>query len=214
VTTKRKERQITSVRRQDILTAAEKLFSEKGFKGTTTKELAANAGVHEAILFRHFTNKQELYRAAMETKLSRNRDTALDQMQKCAKQRDDHGFFEALARGLLNRFENDPSITRLILYSALDGHEPAKVAIERQLRVERPTLDYISKRIREGAFRKLDPQHAVMAFGAMLFGYIVRQQIVGMAAHKTYSREKIVKSFVGIFLDGVRGDSANLAPHK
>lgn len=214
MTAKRKERDITRVRRQEILEAAEKLFSQKGYKGTTTKELAATAGVHEAILFRHFTNKQELYRAAMETKLSRNRDTALEQMQKCARDRDDRGFFEALARGLLTRFEEDPSITRLILYSALEGHEPQEVAIERQLRVEKPTLDYISKRIRDGAFRKLDPNHAVIAFGAMLFGYIVRQQIVGMSTHKTHHREQIVKSFVGIFLDGMRENAANLAHPK
>jgi AcrR family transcriptional regulator len=63
---KRKVREITRVRRQDILIAAEKLFSEKGFKGATTKELAARAGVHEVILFRHFTNKRELYRATLD----------------------------------------------------------------------------------------------------------------------------------------------------
>ena len=201
---KRKEREITKIRRQEILSAAEELFSEKGFKGTTTKDLAAKAGVHEALLFRHFTNKQELYRAALEAKLLRNRNTALEQMQECAGNRDDRGFFEALARGLLARFEDDPSIPRLILRSALDGHEPSKVVTERQLRVERPTLDYVSKRIRDGAFQKMDPGHAVLAFGAMLFGYIVRQQVMGMAKHKAYNREKIVKSFVTIFLDGMK----------
>src|SRR5213079_969996 len=180
---KRKVREITKVRRQDILNAAEKLFSKKGFKGTTTKELAANAGVHEAVLFRHFTNKRELYRATLDLKVARNRDAALGQMEQYATQRDDRGFFEALALGLLTRFEEDPSLPRLILHSALDGHEPPKVAAERQLRVEQPTLDYISKRIRDGAFRKIDPQQGVYAFGAMLFGYIVRQQILGMAKH-------------------------------
>ena len=200
---KRKEREITRIRRQEILSAAEELFSKKGFKGTTTKELAARAGVHEAVLFRHFTNKQELYRAALEVKTLRNRETALDQMQKCAEDRDDRGFFEALARGLLTRFEDDPQIPRLLLRSALDGHEPASVVAERQLRVERPTLDYIARRIREGAFRKMDPNHAVLAFGGMLFGYIVRQQVMGMAKYTPYNREKIVKSFVAIFLEGM-----------
>src|SRR6185295_12536197 len=155
-----------------------------GFKGTTTKELAEKAGVHEAVLFRHFINKRELYRETVELKLSRNRPAALEQMEQSAGKRDDAAFFEALALGLLTRFEEDPSIPRLILYSALEEHEPPGVAVERQLRVEQPTLDYIKMRIREGAFRKVDPHHAVLAFGAMLFGYIVRQQIVGMAAHK------------------------------
>ena len=201
---KRKVREITKVRRQNILAAADKLFSQKGFKGTTTKDLAKEAGVHEAVLFRHFTNKRELYRATVELKLARNRPAALEQMEKAAAARDDRAFFESLALGLLTRFEDDPSIPRLILHSALDGHEPPKVAIERQLRVEQPTLDYISKRMRDGAFRKIDPQHAVFAFGAMLFGYIVRQQILGMSSHRKHDRKKVAKDFVTIFLDGMK----------
>ncbi len=201
---KRKLSETTKVRQLDILSAADKLFSQKGFNGTTTKELAARAGVHEAVLFRHFANKREIYRATVEFKLNRNRPAALEEMKKCAKNRDDRGFFEALAHGLLQRFEEDPSIPRLILYSALDGNEPPGVAAERQLRVEKPTRDYISTRIREGAFRKLDPDHAVLAFGAMLFGYIVRQHIIGLAAHKSYNRKTIAKSFVRIFLEGMQ----------
>jgi AcrR family transcriptional regulator len=201
---KRKVREITKIRRQDILSAAERLFSQKGFNGTTTRELAANAGVHEAILFRHFKNKRELYHATVELKLARNRPAALEQMQQAAQDRDDRGFFEALAIGLLTRFEEDPSIPRLILHSALDGHEPPKVAAERQFRVEQPTLDYITKRIRDGSFRNIDPQHGVFAFGAMLFGYIVRQQILGMAKYSKHDRKKIAKDFVTIFLDGIR----------
>jgi TetR/AcrR family transcriptional regulator len=201
---KRKVREITKIRRQDILAAAERLFSQKGFNGTTTKELAAKAGVHEAILFRYFKNKRELYRATVELKLARNRPAALQQMERAAESRDDRAFFEALAIGLLTRFEQDPSISRLILHSALDGHEPPKLAAERQLRVEQPTLDYISKRIRDGAFRKIDPQHGVYAFGAMLFGYIVRQQVLGMSKHGKHDRKKIAKDFVTIFLDGIR----------
>jgi TetR/AcrR family transcriptional regulator len=201
---KRKVREITKVRRQEILSAADKLFSQKGFKGTTTKELATKAGVHEAVLFRHFTSKRELYRETVELKLARNRPAALEKMEKAAESRDDHAFFEALALGLLTRFEEDPSIPRMILHSALDGHEPPKITAERQLRVEQPTLEYISKRMRDGAFRKVDPHHAVYAFGAMLFGYIVRQQILGMNEHRKHARKKVAKDFVTIFLDGLK----------
>jgi AcrR family transcriptional regulator len=155
------------------------------------------------VLFRHFTSKRDLYHATLELKISRNRDSALEEMEKSAESHDDRAFFEALAIGLLTRFEEDPSIPRLILYSALDRHEPLKVTTERQLRVEQPTLDYISERMRDGAFRRMDPNHAVFAFGAMLFGYVVRQQILGMSKHKTHDRKKIAKDFVTIYLDGM-----------
>jgi AcrR family transcriptional regulator len=49
-------------RHRAIVDAAVPLFARKGFAGTTTRELAAAAGVSEALLFRHFPSKQTLYR--------------------------------------------------------------------------------------------------------------------------------------------------------
>src|SRR6202165_5362343 len=49
-------------RRKAIVEAAGPLFARNGFTGTTTRELAAAAGVSEALLFRHFPSKQSLYR--------------------------------------------------------------------------------------------------------------------------------------------------------
>jgi AcrR family transcriptional regulator len=48
-------------RRKAIVASAVPLFARKGFTGTTTKELAEAAGVSEALLFRHFPSKQQLY---------------------------------------------------------------------------------------------------------------------------------------------------------
>ena len=53
-------------RRLQILRVAVTLFSQKGFRGTTTKEIATAAGVSEAMVFRHFANKRELYAAILE----------------------------------------------------------------------------------------------------------------------------------------------------
>src|SRR3712207_527601 len=47
-------------RRQQIVAVAMRLFSERGFRGTTTKEIAQAAGVSEAIISRHFATKDEL----------------------------------------------------------------------------------------------------------------------------------------------------------
>jgi AcrR family transcriptional regulator len=50
-------------RRAAIIKAVKKVFAEKGFHGTTTRELAEAAGVSEALLFKHFPNKEALYTA-------------------------------------------------------------------------------------------------------------------------------------------------------
>src|SRR5262249_50590027 len=52
-------------RRTAIIQAVRRVFAEKGFHGTTTRELAKAAGVSEALLFKHFPNKEALYLAMM-----------------------------------------------------------------------------------------------------------------------------------------------------
>jgi TetR/AcrR family transcriptional regulator len=50
-------------RREQIIEVAVRLFSQKGFRGATTREIATAAGVNEAIIFRHFSTKSDLYAA-------------------------------------------------------------------------------------------------------------------------------------------------------
>jgi AcrR family transcriptional regulator len=52
-------------RRAAIIQAVRRVFAEKGFDGTTTRELADAAGVSEALLFRHFPNKEALFSAML-----------------------------------------------------------------------------------------------------------------------------------------------------
>ena len=53
-------------RRAGIVEAATRCFADRGFAGTTTASVATEAGVNEALLFRHFTNKQGLYLACVD----------------------------------------------------------------------------------------------------------------------------------------------------
>ena len=55
-------------RRNGILEAAFRLFSERGFRGTTTRALAEAVGVTEPVLYEHFKSKYELYAAIIEAK--------------------------------------------------------------------------------------------------------------------------------------------------
>ncbi|MCR8630075.1 MULTISPECIES: TetR/AcrR family transcriptional regulator [Paenibacillus] len=47
-----------------LLLAAIDLMADKGYDGTTTKEIALAAGVNEVTLFRHFGTKEKLLQAA------------------------------------------------------------------------------------------------------------------------------------------------------
>lgn len=60
-------------RRQAILEAALRVFSNSSYDGATTAEIAREAGVSEPILYRHFASKRELYVACLEEGWSRFR---------------------------------------------------------------------------------------------------------------------------------------------
>ncbi|ULL17238.1 TetR/AcrR family transcriptional regulator [Paenibacillus sp. H1-7] len=49
-----------------LLIAAINLISEHGYNGVTTQEIAAEAGLSEKTLFRHFGSKQKLLEAALD----------------------------------------------------------------------------------------------------------------------------------------------------
>jgi len=48
-----------------ILQSALEIFSEQGFEGASTREIAAHAGVHHALIKYHFESKDALWRAAV-----------------------------------------------------------------------------------------------------------------------------------------------------
>src|SRR5436305_1956876 len=106
-------------RRAAIVTAAVKLFSEKGFRGTTTRELAASVGVSEPVLYQHFATKKDLYCAIIDAK-SNEIDQISERLKSWIDRSDDEGFFGCLAHVILDWHEQNPAWLRLFLFSALE----------------------------------------------------------------------------------------------
>jgi AcrR family transcriptional regulator len=71
----KRQRLSSEERRASILKAVRGAFAEGGLRGTTTRTLAQAAGVSEALLFQHFSNKEELF-SAVQASFSRELDSA------------------------------------------------------------------------------------------------------------------------------------------
>jgi len=63
--TPRKQQQRSLRTKQKLLDAALEAFSENGFKGTSTRDIAERAGVHHPLITYHFKNKDTLWRASV-----------------------------------------------------------------------------------------------------------------------------------------------------
>jgi AcrR family transcriptional regulator len=82
----RKQQQRSIKTRQKLLDAALEAFSENGFKGTSTRDIAERAGVHHPLITYHFKNKEELWRAAADRVFSEFTATLIDARRRAASQ--------------------------------------------------------------------------------------------------------------------------------
>src|SRR5687768_12871308 len=97
-----KARMPAEERRASIVSAACKLFAEKGFRGTTTRELAAAVGVTEPVLYEHFRTKRELYSAIIESKARQGMESLSALTEQHARLNDDLGFFRELGMAIVD----------------------------------------------------------------------------------------------------------------
>jgi AcrR family transcriptional regulator len=86
-------------RRRQLLRVAIDSFARNGFSGTKTKDIAAAAGVSEAILFRHFVSKEDLYHAILDEKeATLGGERWFVELNELAERRDDRELFRHVAR--------------------------------------------------------------------------------------------------------------------
>src|SRR5207302_10677733 len=93
-------------RRQEIITSAMELFAKKGFRGTTTRDLATHAEINEAIICRYFKTKEELYSAIIEQKAGiEKHDARLEALQCLAATNDDEKLLQSLRSAFSDKHE-------------------------------------------------------------------------------------------------------------
>jgi AcrR family transcriptional regulator len=196
-------------RRLQILRTAMSVFAHRGFRGTTTKEIARAAGISEAMVFRHFATKEELYSAILDHKACY--EIVMDPAHivgDVLTQKNDRAVFERLALNALDHHDCDPEFQRLLLHSALEGHELAQMFWEKFVRHVYEFLgDYIRKRQREGALVEMEPAIIVRAFVGMVIHHSLNNNL--WDAKRTLlkiSNEDAARHFTNILLQGITTD--------
>jgi len=190
-------------RRRQIIEVAMALFSAKGFEGTTTREISRAAGVSEAIIFRHFATKEDLYAAIIDFIIQGHCEQFFSELKQAMDARDDAAVFETLAFRILETHKEEPALLRLLLFSSLEGHKLSQLFMVSQVRPVYQLLSgYIRQRTREGAFRKADAVVLVRGFLGMVSHHSLITLIYGDSFLRKSNR-KMAQEFSKIFLEGV-----------
>lgn len=114
-------------RRNDLVTAAAALFKEKGYHGTTMRDIARATNMQPGSPFYHFASKQDLLYAGVETSL---RETLAELQAIDPAGLEPLAYFRALARAHLGRLlGNRAGMVPLVLneWRNLDGAQRDEV---------------------------------------------------------------------------------------
>lgn len=188
--------------KKKILESTLKLISEKGYLGTTTKDIAHESGVTEVTLFRHFGTKERLFEEVLKcyTFLPKLKEVISeiegdsvnyeDTLKKIGMR-----FFETLkerksfVRILSSEMNVYPEKTREVFGKFID--ETNKVL-----------AGYFKSQQDAGALRKFDPEIGARGFLGMLFCYFNVEEIVMGKSIPQKKMDRVIQEFVEIFVIG------------
>ena len=195
-----------SDRRLQLIETALDFFSRKGFSGTTTKEIAAAAGVTEAIIFRHFPTKQDLYNAVLDHRHEGGQlAECIARWKSFMDRSDDEGLFRSMIENILEAHRSDLRVHRVLLFAALEGHE---TALEYNRQFSFPIYEllcqYVTRRQGEGALLAGNPGAIIAAVYGMAEQYATMTQMFGF--HTNATDQQMADSFVHIVMHGIQGN--------
>ncbi|MDO8426274.1 MAG: TetR/AcrR family transcriptional regulator [Deltaproteobacteria bacterium] len=198
-----KKRMTGEERKAQIVRVATDLFAKKGFKGTTTREIAVKAGISEAVIFKHFARKEDLYTAIIDSRCSDN--LGQPRLMNLLKGKKGKVVFKEVASYLITEHQRDSSFLRLLTYSALEKHELSELFIKTKgLELFGFLESHIKELMDEGVLKKADPAISAAAFMGMVLHYSISQEIYGLKRYYKWPNEHVVASFVDIFFEGMR----------
>jgi len=201
----KRKRMKADERRQEIIRAAMEVFAKNGFGGSTTREIAENAGISEAMIYSHFRNKEDLYAAIIDEKLQESEP--LYYPLDAIRNRDDQRVFSTIISNYLDRHGEDTTFLRLLLFSALEGHELASMFVAGPVRKFFEFLaDYIRERIDEGAFKPVNPEITSRCLLGMVHYIVLLREILGDDTLNPIDPAEAIESIVTIFCEGILAD--------
>ncbi|HYA16895.1 MAG TPA: TetR/AcrR family transcriptional regulator [Bryobacteraceae bacterium] len=196
-------------RRKQLIEVAIDLFSKKGFGGTTTREIAAAAGVTEAIIFRHFATKQDLYTAILDfIGHSTGVGQWIAEAESFMSRNDDEGLFRCIVSKVIDSNRRDARFERLMIHAALEGHELAVMHHNQMTEAIGVRMtDYVGARQQAGALRECDPTTILFAVVGVGYFFAMHKYMHQLGGAPNLSDEQMIDSFVAILMQGLKGNT-------
>ena len=148
----RRERRIGR-QRKAIMDAAAELFAQKGYRATTTKDIAEAVDIGESTLYGYFSSKKEVLQAILSQQAE-----VVDELLVHIGELDDPQSFVNLVELLMEKILTRTVYNRVLIAEAWTDDEVLQsYVIARWQRVMQTLQSFISMKIARGIFRPIEP---------------------------------------------------------
>src|SRR5437773_6352070 len=188
-------------RRKRIVRGAMQAFAKSGFKGTRSRDLAAAAGVSEALIFKHFPNKRAIQKAIIEERIRQTGDFLPPELKAAPLEE----ALVAIASRILEVSERDPHFMRLLYFAGLEGEPLAPMFFRRRVAGSIGEVAGLFRLwARRGWVRRsIDARLFAWSFMCCMFQLMAARHIFGVRRMSDRSGA-LAEQVAALFLQGVR----------
>ena len=192
-----------------ILRAAEQVFAERGFDGSSTREIAAHAGVNISSLHYHWASKETLYLAVFRDVFERlvaHLQTSITTL--LARESDRNVVVDKVMSALIDFFADHPTVPRLLVRRIVDA-EGEGPGIEREVLV--PAWDVFASWLArlDAGLSDRDARLFMLSMFSVLVMYLldspVYRSLLGASVHDPSMREAVRRHVVGLVRGAMPG---------
>jgi AcrR family transcriptional regulator len=197
---------LAAARREQILETALKLFAERGFDATSTRQIAKEVGIAEGLIFHYFPTKASLLTAILEDRLEGRRAfrTRLRPLLEGASSESVSEVMRAVASGWLATLRRDEEFV-VVLFAAAQTNPEVRAAWQELIREGTELLTgYLASRVEAGELRKDLPLETAgtMFVSSLMIFFLTRRHLPEPEWEKqsdAYARE-----LISVWLEGAR----------
>lgn len=187
--------------KERILTTALKLFSQKGYLGATTKEIAKEAKIAEVTLFRYFPSKEALFEEVINTYSFL--PTLKEILEKVKKEPCERAL-KIIAYEFIKVLESKKDLIK-IMHSEMHRY-PEEIKKIHENIIENTIIvlsEYFKKLQKKKILREINTVFAARAFLGMFFSYFYGKEIKECLNLKKEDPEEVINAYIDIFLKGI-----------